>query len=244
MKRLDPALLIGLLGHGENGAIVRLLTAEGGLQSAYVHGGRGRRLRPVLQIGNRLSVDLVARGETALPVASVQLLAANMAMLHGPAGLALVDHVTTLAATLLPEGVAQPQLFPLIDALLAAAGAGAEPLVQGAALVRLELALLAELGLGLDLRCCAATGSPDDLAFVSPRSRQAVSRGAGEPWAARLLPLPAFLIGAGAATMPDVAAGLRLTGHFLARDALAGQARREAVLHGRARVVAGLTGEG
>jgi DNA repair protein RecO (recombination protein O) len=87
-------------------------------------------------------------------------------------------------------------------------------------LVRLELALLAELGLGLDLTSCAATGATSDLAFVSPKSRQAVCRGAGEPWAAKLLRLPVFLLGEGESDAAAIADGLTLTGHFLAREVL------------------------
>lgn len=218
MKRVDPALVLTLAAHGEHGAVGRFLSAEDGLVVAYVHGGRSRKLRPVLQAGNRVALDLQARAGGAMPVAGVHLLASNMAMLHGALAIALIEYLSIAAATLLPEGEPQPRLFPLFDALFAAAGAGADAATLGAALVRLELAMLAELGLGLDLGSCAATGSREDLAFVSPKSRQAVSRTAGAPWAARLLPLPAFLRDGGAGDAESVADGLRLSGHFLARD--------------------------
>jgi DNA repair protein RecO (recombination protein O) len=236
MMRLEPALLLAAISHGETGAVVRLLTAEAGLVSAYVHGARGRRLRPVLQTGNRLGVDLVTRGDDRLAVATPHLLAANLAMLHGPVAMAVADHVTALLAGLLPEAVPQPRLYPMAEALLAAAGAGADRMTLGAAVVRLELAVLAEQGLGLDFSCCAASGATADLAYVSPRSRQAVARGPGAPYAARLLPLPAFLIDDAAPTPDDVADGLRLTGFFIERDGLAGHAGRARLLQGRARM--------
>ena len=93
-----------------------------------------------------------------------------------------------------------------------------------ALMVRLELAVLSELGFGLDLTCCAATGSTQDLIYVSPKSGRAVSREAGAPWADRLLPLPGFLAGrvdGEGATPADVAAGFALTGYFLDRDVYA-----------------------
>ncbi len=242
MQRLEPALLLSALPHGETAVIARVLSADQGVVAAYVHGGRGRRLRPVLQTGNRLALDLADGGGQRLPVAGVHLLAANLAMLHGPAAIEMVGHVCGLLAALLPEAVAQPRLFAMADALLAGAGAGAAGPVLGAALVRLELALLAELGLGLDLARCAATGARTDLAYVSPRSRQAVARGPGAPWASRLLPLPAFLISDAPAAAADVADGLRLSGHFLARDALAGTRGRDGLLAARARAVALLAG--
>ncbi|OYQ29412.1 DNA repair protein RecO [Sandarakinorhabdus cyanobacteriorum] len=241
MIRLEPALLLGAIGHGETGAVVRLLTAETGMLAAYVHGARGRRLRPMLQVGNVLGVDLVTRGDDRLPLATPHLLAANLAMLHGPVALAVVDHVAALISTLLPDAVPQPRLYGMVDALLMAAGSGAAAHTLGIALARLELALLDELGLGLDLSSCAASGAREDLAFVSPRSRQAVARGPGQPWASRLLPLPAFLIGDRDADAQAVGDGLRLTGHFLARDALAGTRQRERLLQGRARAVTLLT---
>jgi DNA repair protein RecO (recombination protein O) len=238
VNRLEPVLLVGVAPLGESGAVARFLSAEQGLGAAYVHGARGRRLRPVLQIGNRLSVDLVARGDRQLPVATPQLLDANLAMMRGAAAIALVTYVAALAAALLPQAVPQPRLFAMADALLHGAGAGVDPLTLGSALVRFELALLDELGAGLDLRTCAATGTSDDLAYVSPRSRQAVNRAAGAPWAARLLPLPAFLIGPAAADADAVEQGFRLSGHFLARDILAGHMGRATLSESRSHVVA------
>jgi DNA repair protein RecO (recombination protein O) len=218
--------------------VVRVVCEGEGVIAAYVWGAQGRSLRPVLQPGNVLAIDLAPRPGGRLPVATPHLIAANMAMLHGPAALALVAHLAGLAAALLPEGVAQPLIYPQLAAVMAAAGAGASAHVLGAGLVRLELALLAELGVGLDLASCAATGVRDDLAYVSPRSRQAVSRSAGLPYAARLLPLPAFLLSGGPADAAALADGLALAGHFLARDALAEHPRRAALLDARARLVA------
>jgi DNA repair protein RecO (recombination protein O) len=83
--------------------------------------------------------------------------------------------------------------------------------------VRWEIGLLNELGFGLDLARCAATGTADDLIYVSPRTGRAVSRSAGEPYHDRLLRLPPFLLGrqASEAAVSDMLAGLQLTAHFL-----------------------------
>lgn len=222
MIRVEPALVVAVAPHGEHAVVARFLSPDQGLVAAYVQGGRGRKLRPVLQLGNRVALDLVTKTPGQLAFAAVHPLGPNLALLHGPAAIALVDYLASLAAACLPEGESQPRLFPMFDALFGAAGAGvAEP---GPALVRLELALLAELGMGLDLASCAATGTTSDLAYVSPKSRQAVSRGAGLPWAARLLPLPGFLLGQGEADAAATRDGLALTGHFLGRDVLQGSA--------------------
>ena len=219
-----PAIVCAVLPHGEHGAVVRFLTPADGLVAGYVRGGQSRALRPVLQAGNGVEVALRARTDSQLAAATVELTAARAALATSVAGLATLTWLTGLTATVLAEAVPHPVLYHTLGAIMSAIAADAGPLALGEAVVRYEFLLLAELGLGLDLTCCAATGSGDDLVYVSPKSRQAVSRGAGLPYANVMLPLPPMLTGGGvdAAGVHD---GLRLTGHFLERDVLAGRGR-------------------
>lgn len=233
-----PAIICAVLPHGEHGAIVRFLTPSDGLIAGYVRGGRSRALRPVLQPGNGVAVSLRARVDTQLAAATVELTAARAALATTAAGLATLAWLTGLTATALSEGVPHPALYRALGAIIDAIAEGAGPLSLAEAVVRYEHLLLAELGLGLDLSCCAATGATADLAYVSPKSRQAVSRAAGEPWAARLLPLPAFLIGDAPADAAAVHDGLRLTLHFLEADILAKRGRD--LLEARTRLAARL----
>ena len=119
----------------------------------------------------------------------------------------------------------------LLDAIEAAPSASG----WGAALVRYELLLLAELGFGLDLERCAVSGSNDDLVAVSPKSGRAVSSAEAEPYAGKLLPLPPFVRAGGRATWPEIAQGLDLTGHFLLRDVLTD--RSKVIAEARERLV-------
>lgn len=215
-----PAIVCTLLAHGEHGAVVRFLTPEGGLVAGYVRGGRSRRMRPVLQPGNGVALSLRARLDTQLASATVELTAARAALATSAAGAAALEWLTALTATALPDGVPHPPLYAALDALLDGIAAGAGALALGEGVVRYEHLLLAELGFGLDLSSCAATGATSDLVFVSPKSSQAVSRSAGLPYAARLLRLPGFLIGNAPADAAAVHDGLALTGHFLERDVL------------------------
>ena len=235
MHLTTPAIVCAILPHGEHGAVVRFLTPDHGLVAGYIRGGRSRALRPVLQPGNGVQVSLRARTDTQLAAATVELTAARAALATSAAGLAALTWLTGLTATALAEAVPHPALYRTLDAISAAIAAGAGALALGEAVVRYENLLLTELGLGLDLTCCAATGSCCDLAYVSPKSRQAVSRGAGLPYAGVLLPLPAMLIGGGA-DLAGVIDGLKLTGHFLERDILAGRARD--LLYARQRLTA------
>ena len=235
MRIETSAIVCALRAHGEHGAIVRLMTADHGLQAAYVRGARGRRMRPVLIAGNLVSATLSARTDNQLPQATVELTHSRAPLLGEPLPAAAIEWATALTATALPEGQPYPRLHSALDALLAAIEAAPSASGWGAALVRYELLLLAELGFGLDLDSCAVSGSRDDLVAVSPRSGRAVSAAEAEPYAGKLLPLPSFVREGGTASWADIADGLDLTGHFLMRDLLT---QKSAVLgEARARLV-------
>lgn len=218
------ALILAVRAHGEHGAVVRALTADHGLQPGYVRGGRSTRLRPVLQPGNLVVGDWRARTDSQLAALTVELVRSRAPMFAQPLPAAAIDWIATLTATALPEAQPYPILFATLAAVLDAIEAAPAARDWAAALVRYELLLLAELGFGLDLGQCAATGATDGLVWVSPNSGATVSAAAGEAYRDRLLPLPGFLREGGAGDWPQVIAGLRLTGHFLARDLLSGRA--------------------
>jgi DNA repair protein RecO (recombination protein O) len=116
----------------------------------------------------------------------------------------------------LAEREAQPGVAAATEALLSAFNLEAWPALY----VRWEVGVLAELGFALDLEKCAATGETENLAYVSPRTGRAVSYSAGAPYKERLLILPRFLVGGIGINDEDIASGLKLTAHFLARDVL------------------------
>lgn len=235
MHLLTQAIVCAVRPHGEHGAVVRALTPADGLRAGYVRGGRSRRLRPILLPGNLVQAEYRARTEDQLPHLTVELVESRGALLSEPLAAAAIDWATALAAAALPEGQAYPKVYEALSGLLSAVEAAPRALSWGAALVRFELLVLAELGFGLDLGACAATGATRDLAYVSPRSGRAVSASAAEGYRDRLFPLPAFLLQGGAADWPDIFDGLRVTGHFLARDLLI--ARQSEVLAARERLV-------
>ena len=232
------AIIVAVVPHGEHGAVVRALSATQGLVAAYVPGGRSRAQRPVLAPGNGVALRLRTRSAGALPTGVVELVRARTGLATERATAAAVDYLTALVATVLEDGVAATRLYAALDGLLDAMGFAAAPADWLAGVVRFELLLLAELGFGLDLSTCAATGeaaATADLAYVSPKSSHAVGRAAGEPYAAKLLPLPTFLVTGGAANSHEIAAGFRTTGWFLERDVLTGRAA--ALLAARGRLV-------
>ena len=235
MHLLTSAIIVAVRPHGEHGAVVRALTHEAGIQPGYVRGGRSRRLRPVLLPGNLVQAEYRARTDEQLAQLGVELVHSRAPLLAEALPAAAIDWSCALTAATLPEGQAYPRLFDALDGVLSAIEAAPSAKGWAAALVRYELLLLGELGFGLDLSECAATGARDGLVFVSPRSGRAVSAaGAGE-YRDRLMPLPPFLLGGGAASWEEVQDGLRITGHFLARDLLI--ERQADILAARERLV-------
>ena len=210
----DDAIIIGARRHGENHAIAEVFARDHGRWRGLVHGGAGRRKRPWLQAGNMAQAEWRARTPEQLGTLSLEPAAQHAARaLNDMAALAALQTVVT-ALSLCPEREAHPRLFDGAALVLEHLD---ETLTAAALLARFELALLAEMGYGLDLSRCALTGATEDLAWVSPKTGRAASRQAGAPWAEKLFPLPRFLL-APDGPPPDaatVADGLRLTAHFV-----------------------------
>lgn len=214
MQWTDEGIILGVRAHGETAALVEMFTREHGRHLGFVHGGRSRKLRPVLQIGNHVDATWKARLSDQLGHMQVELRRGYAAAaMSDPAALAALTSLTSLLR-LMPERDAHANLYEITLFVLSFLD---DDSVWPALMVRWELALLEELGFGLDLSACAATGINDDLIYVSPKSGRAVSASAGEPYRDKLLALPAFLIkGRKAGVLSsDVRAGLALTGHFL-----------------------------
>lgn len=216
MEFEDQAYVLAARSHGETGALVDLLTLGHGRYAAHVAGGASRRMRPFLQAGARVTARYRARTSEQLGSATLEPEGEGPAALFDdPLALAGMNAACAVAAGALPEREPHAGAFHALEALI---GALSQPTVWPAVYVRFEAGLLAEIGFELDLSRCAVTGSADDLVWVSPRTGRAVSRGVGEAYADRLLPLPPFLVAAQNPLEPgDVGRGLGLTGHFLER---------------------------
>ncbi len=226
-------LILNTRRHGENSVIADVLTRERGRHMGLVRGGRSRAMRPVLQAGNLVNVVWRARLEDHLGTYSVDphrmIVAGIIDDVHR---LAAVTTITTLAS-LLPEREPHPRIYDasvlLIDHLH-------DDAIWPAVLVKWEMGMLEELGFGLDLSKCAASGETTDLTHVSPRTGRAVCAREAEPWKDKLLALPAFVAGtSGAPTRAEIVQGLKLTGHFLTRHIF--EPRGVAVPEQRQRIV-------
>ncbi|HEX8216450.1 MAG TPA: DNA repair protein RecO, partial [Allosphingosinicella sp.] len=193
MRIETQAIICAVRPHGEHGAIVRALTPLEGLQPGFVRGGKSRRLRPVLVPGNTVQAEYRARTDEQLAQLAVELVHSRAHLLSEALAAAGIDWVCALTASTLAEAQPYPRLYEALEGLLGAIEAAPSARGWAAGLVRYELLLLSELGFGLDLSECAATGAREGLAFVSPRSGRAVSEEGAGGYRDRLLALPSFL---------------------------------------------------
>ncbi len=216
MQWHDRAIILGVKRHGETSVIAEVMTRERGRHLGMVRSGRSRAMQPVLQPGNEVEVTWRARLDEHLGEFRIEPLTLRAARLMETATAVYGVQAMGALLRLLPERDPHPHLFEALEVILDNLH---NPADAGELFVRFELAVLNDLGFGLDLTECAATGSRSDLAYVSPKSGRAVSRTAGAPWADKMLPLPPFLNSEEnrAADIDGLSAAFRLTAFFLHR---------------------------
>jgi len=209
----DQGILLSTRRHGESAAIIEVFTEAHGRHAGVVRGGASRKIAPILQPGAQLDVLWRARLEDHIGTYQVEPLRSRAAIaMSGRLPLAGLNAVTGLLSFCLPEREAHQPLYQRSEQLLDLLE---QTDIWPLAYLNWELALLDEMGFGLDLSACAVTGQTDGLIYVSPKSGRAVSaQGAGD-WADRLLPLPPCLRGEGPAPDDEIATALGTTGYFL-----------------------------
>ncbi len=212
-KWQDQGIVLSARAHGENGAIVSLLTIEQGRAIGYVRGAQGTKMRGSLEVGNLVDVEWQSRTSDGLGAFSLELSRNySAAYMQDPVKLAALQAACGLSDEALPEREKHAGLFHGMIALFEAL----ESEIWGAAYVMWEIAFLKELGFSLDLSQCASGNGDQDLLYVSPKTGKAVSRSAGAPYKGKLLTLPAFLRPHGGSSEEvDVYDGLRMNAHFL-----------------------------
>lgn len=208
----DTGIILSVRSHGETGGIASVLTAEHGRAVGYVYGVGSSRLRGVTEPGNQVSVAWQAKSQDQLGTFSLELEKGYSAqVMDDPLKLTTLQSACALADKTLAEREPHPGVFEGLRALMESFATDIWP----AAYIYWELGLLRELGFGLDLSKCVATGTVDNLVYVSPKSGCAVSESAGAVYKEKLLQLPGFLKGTGSMEDEDIFQGLKLTGHFL-----------------------------
>lgn len=212
MEWRDQGIILSARKHGETSVILEVFTPDHGRHAGVVRGGTSRIMTPILQPGGQVDLTWKARLSDHIGSFTVEPLRSRAAALGDRFALAGLNAVTALLSFTLPEREAHLALYektaPLLDLL-------GQNDIWPLGYLRWEMALLEDLGFGLDLSSCAVTGQAEGLIYISPKTGRAVTKeGAGE-WADRMLPLPGSLLGAGADDDAALLEALRVTGYFL-----------------------------
>lgn len=216
MEWRDEGVILGTRRHGETSAIVEVMTCGHGRHMGMVRGGRSRRMQPLLQPGNHVDVSWCARLDEHMGTFTIEPLSfAAARLIETPVALYGIQ-LAAAHLRLLPERDPHRGLYETLRLIIEHFD---DPLAAGELLLRFEVMMLEELGFGLDLKECAATGRKDDLIYVSPKSGRAVCREAGAPWAEKLLSLPSFVNDTAlrASCYDDLDRAFTMTGYFLMR---------------------------
>lgn len=210
----DEGILLRVKRHGEAAVIAEVFTPTVGRHAGLVRGGASRKMAPILQPGAQLDIAWNARLQDHLGIFALEPLRSRSAtVMSNRMALAGLNTVTALLCFALPDREPHPRLYRITEQILDLLD---QTDLWPLAYLHWEMALLEDMGFGLDLSSCAVTGATEGLAYISPRTGRAVTRdGAGE-YADRLLPLPPCMLRQGDAPDHEIAEGLRVTGHFLA----------------------------
>lgn len=223
MEWSAPAVVLNVRAFGDSDVVASVMTESHGTHHGLVHGGASKSKAATWQSGNLVVAQWTGRLADQLGAMTGELVYAGAALaMDDPLSLAMMSAACATADGALPVREPHARVFDGLVDLVPRIVAGESALTT---LITWELTLLADLGYGLDLSTCAITGDALGLTYVSPKTGRAVSDDAAGIWRSRLLPLPGFLLGT---AQPDYVSwrdGLRLTGHFLARDAFGHQHR-------------------
>jgi len=208
----DSGIILSVRGHGETGGLVSILTRDHGRAMGYIYGATSTKMRGILEPGNLVFVEWKAKSPDQLGSFTLELEKSIVAdVMDDAAKLTAMQSACALADRTMPEREKHTGMYEGTRALMASFATE----IWAPTYIYWEMGLLRELGFGLDLSKCAATGSVDNLIYVSPKSGCAVSAAAGEIYKEKLLVLPPFLRGTGSFEESDILNGLKLTGHFL-----------------------------
>lgn len=213
MEWIDEAIVLSTKKYGESSVIVNLITKKHGKYAGLVRGGAGKRSRGLYQPGNQVNARWRSRLIEHLGMFNCELIQSNAAnFLQEPLKLAALSSACALTEFSLPEREKNSEIFLGLKVFISTLE---ENNVWPMIYVKLELGMLTKLGFGLDLSSCAATGTTENLIYVSPRSGQAVSRSAGAPFHDKLLKLPQILLDPSInPSSSEIYNALKLTGYF------------------------------
>lgn len=216
MRFNDQGYIVNLRKHGENSAVLTVLSREHGKVTGFVKHALSKKNLGVFQLGNQVQFEAYSRVDENMLSLKVELLSPDAVnFIADPQKLSVLAAFCALSNAVLPELENLEDFYACVDNFF--------KLINEenwlTYYLYFEYYLLEYLGIGLDLSECAATGTTRDLAYVSPKTGKAVCRVAGEAYRDRLFAYPRFIIEKNEFPAPaEQRALLQMTGFFLQKN--------------------------
>ncbi len=211
----DEAIILSLRKYGESSGIACMLTAQNGLYKGFVRSAFGKKSRGIYQPGNLVEMTWKSRLSENLGSFTCELLQSNAAiLLTCPRRLSALSSICTMIENTLPERDAAPEFYQHLIHLIELLKSNGN---WQAVYIMLEVEILTNSGFGLDLSECAATGTTENLRYISPKSGRAVSEAAGEPYKNKLFTIPEFFLNQEQEdiSVEEINNGLKICAYFL-----------------------------
>jgi len=191
MQFNDEGYIINCRKHGERSLILTVLCKQYGKVCGYVKSGLSKKNLATFQQGNLVKVDAWSRVDDNMLLLKIELITPSAVNF-----LPSADKLTALSCFCSLSNICLPELQPL-DRFYYLAESFFNLIDEDNWLTHYsiwEFYLLDFLGIGVDLTECSATGSTQNLAYVSPKTAKAVCLSAGEPYKNRLFNYPHFIV--------------------------------------------------
>ena len=216
MQFQDEGYIIDQRKHGEKSLILTVLTRQHGKIIGYVKNCLNKKSLGIYQLGNRVSIDAYTRIEENMWSFRVELCEPTaINFISDFNKLSALSSFCTLTKDTLPQEDNLERFYYYIESFFS--------LINDenwlAHYAYFEFYLLEYLGIGLDLSECSATGTKENLRYVSPKTGKAVCAQAGAPYKDRLFAYPEFIIKQNYTPTPkEIYELLRMTEFFLRKN--------------------------
>ena len=187
MQFQDEAIILSARRFGERDLICQFFTKTRGIYGGFVRAGQSRKKIANFEAGNVAQISWKARLDDQLGTVEAEVTnAIGGHIISDMKRLMAVLSASVLLRKTLAERDPQTALYNEFHEFL-------KDDDWKPAYVKFELALLRELGFGLDLTECAVTGSRDNLIYISPASGRAVTAQGAVGYEDKMLNLPNIL---------------------------------------------------
>lgn len=212
----DTGYIINLRKYGESSLILTVLTKEHGKITGFVKNCLSKKNLSTYQLGNLLMIDAYSRVDDNMLSLKIELISPlSVNFMIDADKLQVLSCFCGLANSCLPEMENLERFYYYVDSFFNLINED-DWLVH---YIYFEYYLLEFLGISLDLSECSATGTTENLKYVSPKTGRAVCEEAGFIYKERLFAYPRFILEKNYhPSRLEMADLLKMTGFFLNKN--------------------------